>query len=108
MFELNQMQNNTVLRLEFTTQAHGESFWVEYDDFLLTMVEFDNITYSMPYNLLDDYKRNQYEAYPITNLGKMTSSLKNGSFIFILPSFYEESLKRERTAKEKFIFIKIS
>merc|ERR1712038_854055 len=31
----------------------------------------------------------------------MTSSLKNGSFIFILPSFYEESLKIERTWKQK-------
>ena len=53
--------------------------------------EFDDITY---YGL--DHERNQYEAYPITNLGKMTSSLKNGSFIFILPSFYEEGLKKER------------
>ena len=31
----------------------------------------------------------------------MTSSLKNGSFIFILPSFYEEGLKKERTDKYK-------
>ena len=31
----------------------------------------------------------------------MTSSLKNGSFIFILPSFYEEGLKKERTEKWK-------
>ena len=46
-------------------------------------------------------KRNQYEAYPITSLGKMTSSLKNGSFIFILPSFYEEGLKKERTNEWK-------
>ena len=34
--------------------------------------------------------RNQYDAYPITQLGKMTSSLQNGSFIFMLPSVYEE------------------
>ena len=31
----------------------------------------------------------------------MTSSLKNGSFIFILPSFYEEGLKKERTEEYK-------
>merc|ERR1711993_228893 len=61
--------------------------------------EFDDITYDF-YGT--DHKRNQYEAYPITNLGKMTSSLKSGSFLFILPSFYEEGLKKERTEKKKF------
>ena len=60
--------------------------------------EFDDIRYNMTGI---GHKRNQYEAYPITNLGKMTSSLKNGSFIFILPSFYEEGLKKERTEKTK-------
>merc|ERR1712020_503911 len=59
--------------------------------------EFDDISY---YGL--GRERNQYEAYPITNLGKMTSSLKNGSFIFILPSFYEEGLKTERTGETKY------
>ena len=35
-------------------------------------------------------KKNKYEAYRITNLGSMTSSLKNGSFMFmeVLSSFY--------------------
>ena len=81
------------MRLEFTTQIDGESFWVEYDDFKMSKGEFDDITY----NPSEAYpKINQYEAYPITNLGKMTSSLKNGSFIFILPAFHEEGLKRER------------
>merc|ERR1711997_624932 len=55
-------------------------------------VELDDISYRLP----SEHERNQYEAYPITNLGKMTSSLKNGGFIFILPSFYEEGLKKER------------
>jgi len=69
---------------------------VEYDDFKMSKVKLDDITYN-PSKLLR--KRNQYEAYPITNLGKMTSSLKKGSFMFILPSFYEVSLKKERTEK---------
>ena len=47
MFELNQMQNHTVLRLEFTTQMDGESFWVEYDDFKMSKGEFDDITYNL-------------------------------------------------------------
>ena len=93
MFELNQMQNHTVLRIEFTTQLDGESFSVEYDDFKMSKSEFDDISYEIALG----HERNQYEAYPITNLGKMTSSLKKGSFIFILPSFYEEGLKKERT-----------
>ena len=33
---------------------------------------------------------------------KKTSSNKNGSFMFILPSFYKEGLKKERTEKYKF------
>merc|ERR1712020_845949 len=31
----------------------------------------------------------------------MTSSLTNGSFVFILPSIYEEGLKKERTEEYK-------
>jgi hypothetical protein len=95
MFELNRIQNHTVLRLEFTTQIDGESFWVEYDGFTMSKVEFDDIIY------LGVGVPNQCEAYPITNLGKMTSSLKNGSFMFmeVLSSFYlrfkEKLLKKE-------------
>ena len=50
-------------------------------------------------------KRNKYEAYRITNLGSMTSSLKNGSFMFmeVLSSFYlrfkEKLLKKELITK---------
>ena len=32
----------------------------------------------------------------------MTSSLTNGSFMFILPSYYEERLLKERNEKQKF------
>ena len=99
IFQLNQMQNHSVLRLEFTEQVDGESFWVEYDDFQMSNVEFDNITYN-PSDIFP--KRHQYEAYPITKLGKMTSSLEYGSFIFMLPLFNEESLLfkflKDRTA----------
>ena len=47
-------------------------------------------------------KRNKYEAYRITNLGSMTSSLKNGSFMFmeVLSSSYlrfKEKLLKKRT-----------
>ena len=103
MFELNQMQNHTVLRLELTTQIDEESFWVEYDDFKMSKGEFDDINYE--FGIVSNPKRNQYEAYPITNLGKMTSSLKNGSFMFmeVLSSFYlrfkEKFLKKELITK---------
>ena len=46
--------------------------------------------------------RDRYEAYPITNLGKMRSSLEKGSFLFMLPSFHEATLLKERTKKPKF------
>ena len=45
MFQLNQMQNHSVLRIEFTEQVYGESFWVEYGDFQMSNVESDKITY---------------------------------------------------------------
>ena len=99
MFELNSFQNNSILRLEFTEQIGGKSFWVEYDDFQISKSEFDDITYN-PSGAFP--RRNQSEAYPITNLGKMTSSLTNGSFIFMLPSFYEERLLKERTEAPKY------
>ena len=92
MFQLNQMQNHSVLRLEFTEQINGESFWVEYDDFQMSNVEFDDIAY-LPSKWFP--KRNQYEAYPIINLGKMTSSVANGSFLFLPPYFHEESLLKD-------------
>ena len=91
MFHLNQMQNHAILRLEFTEQIHGESFWVEYDDFQMSNVEFDNVTY-LP-SVWFREKRNQYEAYPIIKLGKMTSSVPNGSFLFTLPIHDESLLK---------------
>ena len=94
MIQLNQMLNHSVLRIEFTDQVNGESFWVEYDDFQMSNVKFDGITYKPSQSF---GTRDQYEAYPITNLGKMTSSLTNGSFIFMLPAFYEESQRKERT-----------
>ena len=89
IFHLNQMQEHSVLRLEFTEQINGESFWVEYDDFQMSNVKFDHIAY-LP--SIWFRRRNQYEAYPIVNLGKMTSSVTNGSFLFMLPYFHEESL----------------
>ena len=92
MYQLNQIQNHSILRLEFTEQINGESFWVEYDDFQMSNVEFDNIAY-LPSKWFP--KRNQYEAYPIINLGKMTSSVANGSFLFLPPYFHEESLLKD-------------
>ena len=80
-------------------EVDRQSFWVEYDDFQLSSVEFDNIIYN-PSLLFP--KRNKYEAYPIIKLGKMTSSLEKGSFVFTLPSYYEESLLKERTETVKF------
>ena len=65
----------------------------------MSNVQFDDITYN-PSGLFPE--RNQYEAYPITNLGKMTSSLESGSFILMLPSFHEATLLKERTEKLKF------
>ena len=85
MFHLNRMQNHSVLRLEFTEQTNGESFWVEYDDFQMDNVAFDNITYQPS---IWFQKRNQYEAYPLIKLGKMTSSVPSGNFLFAPPKFY--------------------
>ena len=47
-------------------------------------------TYGMESDIHASTKKNKYEAYRITNLGSMTSSLKNGSFMFmeVLSSFY--------------------
>ena len=62
-------------------------------------------TYGMESDIHASTKKNKYEAYRITNLGSMTSSLKNGSFMFmeVLSSFYlrfkEKLLKKELITK---------
>ena len=62
-------------------------------------------TYGMESDIQASKKKNKYEAYRITNLGSMTSSLKNGSFMFmeVLSSFYlrfkEKQFKKELITK---------
>jgi len=103
MFRLNQM-NNTFLKLEVVNQEDGGTFWVEYDQFNILKTAFDNI----PYNFYQGHSwnlnpvRNQYEAYPITSLGNMTSNVGNGTFLFIRPSFIDGNLEDRKKERGKY------
>ena len=84
MYLLNQMMGNHVLRLELTMAGTGIQFWIEFDNFQIKQNFFDTTYY---YGTGET--RNKNDTFPITSLGRMTSSLKmNGQFVFIRPNYF--------------------
>ena len=97
ILELNKI-NNTVLQIEGTKQDDGSKVSVQFDQFILTHKEIDDIKYDMP---PQNHERNQVDWYPIISLGNQSSAGdQSGQFILINPSYLQRLDKKvERTVK---------
>jgi len=97
IFELNK-NNNTVLQIEATKQDDGSQILIEFDQFILLKEAVDGITYKM-YGL--NQIRNKKEFYPIIHLGKQSSNVEGGQFIFIHPAYLKNLDEKVKERSER-------
>ena len=111
-------KGNTILRIE-ATMNNGTNFWIEYDNFRLSQMEYDNYSYfeamefwSKKENInwysgeIDRSKlriRNKYETFPVLSVGNQVSSISGTFFFLIPPGYLLTSNERSFVAPESFI-----
>ena len=93
---LNQIQNNTFLRIEGTFH-NGTKFWAEYYDFNITTPVRDNFKYQLSKG--EQFERDNIENYSINALRSLRSSSSSHRFVLIRPN-YLGSFKQKRLDRE--------